>query len=187
MVISLIAAVSENNVIGKGGKLPWHLPADMKYFKNTTWALPVIMGRKTFESFPKALQGRTNIVVTRQADYSAQNVMIAGNVDEAIEKATTLKTEEIFVIGGGEIYKKVWDMANRLYITRVHTIVDGDAFFPEMNEQQWQLISKKDFKKDDKHAFDYSFEIWERKTNVQISKSANSSMNTKYNDETGSI
>ncbi len=162
MIISFIAAVSENNVIGKEGKLPWHLPSDMKYFKNTTWALPVIMGRKTFESFPKALQGRTNIVITRQGNYNAENMIVAGNIDEAIKKASILKTEEIFIIGGGEIYKQAWDVAGRLYITRVHTVVDGDAFFPEMDEQQWQRTSNKDFKKDDKHAFDYSFEIWER-------------------------
>jgi dihydrofolate reductase len=128
MIISFIAAVSENNVIGKAGKLPWHLPADMQYFKNTTWALPVIMGRKTFESFPRALQGRTNIVITRQAGYSAENMVVAGNVEEAIEKAVALKTEEIFIIGGGEIYKQAWDVADRLYITRVHTVVEGDAF-----------------------------------------------------------
>lgn len=161
-MISFIVAASENNVIGKEGKLPWHLPADMKYFKNTTWALPVLMGRKTFESFSKALQGRTNIVITRQKNYSAENMMVAGNVKEAIEKAATLKTEEIFVIGGGEIYKQAWDMAGRLYITRVHTVIDGDAFFPALNKETWQLISKKDFGKDDKHVFDYSFEVWER-------------------------
>jgi dihydrofolate reductase len=162
MIISFIAAVSENNVIGNKGQLPWHLPADLKYFKNTTWALPVIMGRKTFESFPRALQGRTNIVITRQPNYTAENILLAKDVDEAIIKATALQTKEIFIIGGSEIFTQSWYKASRLYITRVHTTVDGDAFFPEIDTEHWQLTSSKNFKKDSKHAFDYSFEIWEK-------------------------
>lgn len=167
MTISFIAAVSENNVIGNKGKLPWHLPADLKYFKNTTWALPVIMGRKTFESFAKALQGRTNILITRQENYEAENVIVVSNLEDAIAKAAALQTEEVFIIGGGEIYKQAWDKARRLYITRVHTVAEGDAFFPKIDKQQWQLKSNKDFNKDEKHAFNYSFEIWERIVNSE--------------------
>ena len=162
-MLSFIAAVSTNNVIGKDNQLPWSLPADLKYFKNTTWALPVIMGRKTFESFPKALQGRTNIVITRQADYSAENITVVKSLEEAIAKAAELQTEEIFIIGGSEIFKQAWSVADRLYITRVHAEVDGDSFFPEINPQEWNLTSKKELQKDEKNAFDYDFEIWDRK------------------------
>ena len=161
-MLSFIAAVSDNNVIGKNNKLPWHLPADMKFFKNTTWALPVIMGRKTFESFPKALLGRTNIVITRQENYSAENITIVKSLDEALAEAERLQTEEIFVIGGSEIYRQAWEKAGRLYITRVHTTVEGDAFFPEIHTAEWKMISKKDLQKDEKNVFDYSFEVWER-------------------------
>lgn len=165
MMISFIAAVSENDVIGNKGQLPWHLPADLKYFKNTTWALPVIMGRKTFESFPRALQGRTNIVITRQESYMPENAIAVKNINEAIASAAALQTEEIFIIGGGEIFTQAWDKAGRLYLTRVHTVAAGDAFFPAIDKQQWQLISNKDFEKDEKHAFNYSFEIWEKAGN----------------------
>jgi dihydrofolate reductase len=162
MIISFIAAVSENDVIGNGGQLPWSLPADLRYFKNTTWALPVIMGRKTFESFPKALQGRTNVVITRQEEYSAAGAIVVKNLEEAIARAADLQTKEIFIIGGGEIYRQAWPQANRLYITRVHTRVEGDAFFPRLNDKEWHLLAQRHFTKDEKNLFDYSFEIWER-------------------------
>jgi dihydrofolate reductase len=163
MTISFIVAVSENGVIGNKGQLPWSLPADLKYFKNTTWALPVIMGRKTFESFPKALQGRTNIVVTRELGYKANNILVENSIDKAIAAAATLQTAEVFIIGGSEIFQQSWDKASRMYITRVHATVEGDAFFPQINEQEWRKVSSKDFTKDHKHIYDYSFEIWERK------------------------
>lgn len=162
-MISFIAAVSENNVIGKDNQLPWSLLADLKYFKNTTWALPVIMGRKTFESFPKALQGRTNIVITRQENYTAENITVVKSLEDALTKAAELQTQEIFIIGGSEIFKQAWSQADRLYITRVHAEVEGDAFFPEIDKAKWQLTSKKEAKKDDKNNFDYDFEVWDRK------------------------
>lgn len=162
MTISFIVAVSENNVIGNKGQLPWSLPADLRYFKNTTWALPVIMGRKTFESFPKALQGRTNIVVTRQHGYTAANALVERTIEKAITTAAALQTVEVFIIGGGEIFQQAWDRASRMYITRVHAEVEGDAFFPELDKTQWQLVSSKSFEKDEKHQYDYTFEIWEK-------------------------
>jgi dihydrofolate reductase len=165
MTISLIVAASTNNAIGNKGALLWHLPNDLKFFKNTTWAMPVIMGRKTFESVGKPLPGRTNIVITTQPGWKADGVTTAFSLDEAIQKAAALATNEIFIIGGGQIYEQSFVIANRIYMTRVHTnIADADAFFPSINEDEWQLVFKKDMEQDAKHAFDYSFETWERLT-----------------------
>jgi dihydrofolate reductase len=157
-MISIIVAASENNAIGLQNKLLWHLPNDMKFFKATTWAMPVIMGRKTFESMgSKPLNGRMNIVITRQQDWSANGVTIAIDINDAIAKAKTSNCKEIFIAGGGEIYNQCMELANVVYMTRVHTKIDGDTFFPEIDLHKWQLESKKDFYKDEKHGFDYSF------------------------------
>lgn len=162
MITSLVVAASTNNVIGKDNKLLWSLPNDMKFFKNSTWGMPVVMGRKTFESLGKALNGRTNIVITRQADFTAEGVKVVGSLDEAMLAAADADAKEIYVIGGGEIYKQALPIAHRVYITRVHTVIDGDTFFPELKSTDWKLLSRLDFKADAKHAFDYSFEVWER-------------------------
>lgn len=164
MIISLVVAASENNVIGKDNQLPWQLPNDMKFFKNTTWGLPILMGRKTFESMKsKALPGRINIIVTRQPNWKANGVVVANSIDDAMLVAKETDCKEICVIGGGEIFKEVLPKAERVYLTRVHATVDGDAFFPELPESKWQLTSKKDCFKDEKHAYDYTFETWERR------------------------
>ena len=160
-MISLIVAASINNAIGKENQLLWHLPNDLKFFKNTTWGGVVIMGRKTFESVNKPLPGRTNIVITKQPDWNAENVEVANSLDDALEKATALNFKEIFIIGGGEIYKQSITIANRIYLTKVHTEIDGDTFFPDLNND-WKMISNRDFKSDEKNKFDHSFQIWER-------------------------
>lgn len=160
-MISLIVAASINNAIGKENQLLWHLPNDLKFFKNTTWGGVVIMGRKTFESVNKPLPGRTNIVITKQPDWNAENVEVANSLDDALEKATALNFKEIFIIGGGEIYKQSIAIANRIYLTKVHTEIDGDTFFPDLNND-WEMISNRDFKSDEKNKFDHSFQIWER-------------------------
>ncbi len=162
-MISIIVAASTNNAIGNQNKLLWHLPNDMKFFKNTTWAMPVIMGRKTFESMgSKPLNGRMNIVITRQQDWEAEGVVTALTIEEALDKAKTSNCKEIFIAGGGEIYKQSMEMANCIYMTRVHTQINGDTFFPEINQSNWKLISKRDFTKDEKHEYDYSFEKWSK-------------------------
>jgi dihydrofolate reductase len=163
MLISLVVAASENNVIGKNNKLLWHLPNDMKFFRNTTWAMPVIMGRKTFDSLGKALTGRTNIVITRQRDWKAEGVKVVQNLDKAITEAAHADAKEAFVIGGGEIFKQSMSRAHKIYLTRVHASFEGDTFFPVVSENEWKLVSNLDFNADDKHAFAYSFQIWERK------------------------
>lgn len=164
MLISLVVAATENNVIGKNNKLLWHLPNDLRFFKNTTWAMPVIMGRKTFDSLGKPLTGRTNIVITRQSDWQAQGVKVVANLDEALTEASYADAKEAFVIGGGEIFKQSMPLANKIYITRIHAILEGDTFFPEINNTEWRLASNLNFKADHKHTYDYSFQIWERQT-----------------------
>ena len=162
MTISLVVAASENNVIGKDNRLLWHLPNDMKFFKNTTWGMPVIMGRKTFESMGKPLAGRTNIVMTRDKEWAASGTTTSANMDEAMKAAADTDAKEVFVIGGGEIFKQVLPQASRVYLTRVHTKLEGDAFFPELPAKDWKLLSQLDFTADAKHAFAYSFQVWQR-------------------------
>lgn len=163
MTISIIVAAAENNAIGKNNQLLWHLPNDLKFFKNTTWGMPVIMGRKTFESVNKPLPGRFNIVITRQAGWKAEGVIVAADLNEALKKAAETNCKEVFIIGGGEIYKQGIEIAGKIYLTRVHAVLDGDTFFPVVDESKWQLNANQDFAADDKHKFAYSFQTWLKK------------------------
>ena len=165
MLISLVVAASENNAIGKNGQLLWNLPNDMKFFKNVTWAMPIAMGRKTFEALnSKPLNGRLNVVITRNNNFKADKVVIVNNINDAVFIAQEQDYKELMVIGGGEIYKEAMSIADKIYITRVHHVFeDADAFFPEIDETKFRLVSNQDFFKDDKHAYDYSFQLWERK------------------------
>lgn len=160
MSLSLIVAASTNNAIGKNGRLLWHLPKDMKFFKNTTWGMPVIMGRKTFEALAKALPGRINIVITSQPGWKADGVLAAKNLEDALKQAESTNCKETFVIGGGEIYKQAIGKADKIYMTRVHETFEGDTFFPVINENEWKPDENVDFKKDDKHAFPFSIQTW---------------------------
>jgi dihydrofolate reductase len=161
-MISLVVAASANNAIGKDNQLLWHLPKDLKFFKNTTWGMVVVMGRKTFESVNKPLPGRVNIVITSKPDWMAVGVWVAKDLDDAIAQAKTTNCKEIFIIGGGEIYKQTMPVADKIYMTRVHTTIDGDTFFPTIDEAEWQLKENTDFKADEKHAYDFSFQTWVR-------------------------
>ena len=166
MTISLVVAASENNVIGKNNQLLWHLPKDMKFFKNVTWAMPVVMGRKTFESMgSKPLSGRKNIVITRKAGWKAENVAVVNSVDAAVALADELNYKEIFIIGGGEIYMIAYGRANKIYMTRVRAELEGDTYFPVIEKNDWTLTSKVDNPADEKHAYAFSFQLWERKNN----------------------
>jgi len=165
MIISLIVAASTNNAIGKDNKLLWHLPNDMKFFKNTTWGMPVIMGRKTFEALAgDPLPGRFNFVITRNRswDPGREKVQVEPDLTTALKKAAHTDCKETFIIGGGEIYKESMPIADRIYMTRVHAVLDGDTFFPAIDESQWTLTSNLDFPTDDKHAYAYSFQLWEK-------------------------
>lgn len=166
MIISLIVAASTNNAIGKDNKLLWHLPNDMKFFKNTTWGMPVVMGRKTFEALAgEPLPGRFNFVVTRNGNWQPGRgkVQVCPDLPSAIAAAKATDCKEIFIIGGGEIYKEAMFIADRIYMTRVHAVLEGDTFFPAIDEKQWTLTSNFDFPADEKHAYGYSFQLWEKK------------------------
>jgi dihydrofolate reductase len=163
MLLSLVVAASTNNMIGKNNQLLWRLPNDTKFFKNTTWGMPVIMGRKTFESLGKPLAGRTNIVITRNTDWQAEGAHPVPNLEQALVAAAATDAKEAYIVGGGEIYAQSLPLANRVYLTRVHTVIDGDTTFPALNETEWDLLSQLDFTADDKHAYAYSFQVWQRK------------------------
>src|SRR3989344_800762 len=164
-MISLIAAIGKNNELGKGNTLLWHLPADMKFFREKTLGHPVIMGRKTFESLWQPLSNRHNIVITRDKTYLRHGVNVVNSLEEAINSARTSLTEneEIFVIGGAEIYKQAIPIADRLYITHIEAEDENaDIFLPTIDKQEWKLISEESHQKDEKNPFDYTFSIYEK-------------------------
>ncbi|HVZ56184.1 MAG TPA: dihydrofolate reductase [Chitinophagaceae bacterium] len=160
MIISLVVAAAENNAIGLNRQLPWTLPNDMRFFKNITWGMVVIMGRKTFESLGKPLRGRKNIVVTRQQDWHPPGVTVTASLDQALERARSMEFREAFVIGGGELYRQALPRAQRIYLTRVHASPQGDTFFPDLDPGTWKMVSHRDYPADDRHAVAYSFQLW---------------------------
>ena len=161
MTLSIIVAMAENGVIGRGNTLPWHLPADLKRFKQLTMGHTLIMGRKTFQSIGRPLPGRKTIVMTRDADFSAPGVEIARTTDEALQKASG--DSEIFSAGGVEMFKQMLDLADRIYLTLVRAKIEGDTFFPAIDWNQWRQVSREDHPADDKHAYPYSFQVYERR------------------------
>ena len=162
MIITLVVAAARNNAIGKDNKLLWHLPNDMRYFKNVTWGFPVVMGRNTFEALGKPLTGRKNIVLTRQPDWKADGVVAVKSFDDALLLANEMDVKELMVIGGGEIYSALIDKARRIHLTRINADLEGDTFFPEIDPKKWKLVSQKNYEADAKHAYNYSFQVWER-------------------------
>lgn len=161
-MIAIVVAVAENNVIGKDNQLIWHLPADLKHFKHITMGHPMLMGRKTYESIGKPLPGRTTIIITRQPDFEAEGCMVVNSVKEAISKAKQLD-EQAYIIGGAEIYRQVLDVTDTIYLTRIHHSFDGDTFFPEIKEEEWQTISEAHHEPNEKNKYSYSFIKFERK------------------------
>lgn len=162
--ISIIVSVSENWVIGKDNSLLWKLSSDLKRFKELTTNHVVIMGQKTMESLPnKMLPNRTNIVLTDDPDYSFQNGVIpAFSIDDAIQKAEYYESDEIFIIGGGSVYKQFLPLADKLYLTKVHTIIEGDTYFPKIDEKDWVLESYQSKEKDDKNEYSHTYIIYSR-------------------------
>lgn len=164
MIVSAIAAVSKNGVIGKNNEVPWYLPADMRYFKNKTLNHHVIMGRKTLDSIVNPLPKRTNIILTRDPFFIASNVIVVHDVEEALEIAEQNGEEEVFILGGAEIYKLSLPYTDRLYITEVDVeVADGDTFFPEVDWKEWKLVSQDPHQPDEKNEMAYNFKIYERK------------------------
>ncbi|WP_347067929.1 dihydrofolate reductase [Flavobacterium sp. WV_118_3] len=158
-MITIIAAAAENNALGINNQMIWHLPDDFKRFRTLTTGHYIIMGRKTFESLPKLLPNRTHVIITRQQDYPVPEGCIRVNsLEEAIKACP--QDETIFIIGGGEIYKQSMAIADTIELTRVYTNPEADAYFPEINPHEWQLISDEFHPKDDKHAFDFSFQTF---------------------------
>lgn len=160
MTISIIVAVAENNVIGKNNSLPWHLPADMKYFKEKTMGHCVVTGRKNYESIPdkfRPLPGRTNIVITRNKQLSYNSVVIVHSLEDALTAARSRHETEVFIIGGGEIFKEAISLTHKIYLTRIHHNFDGDIFFPSLSKSEWAENSRIDFLADEKNKYDYSF------------------------------
>ncbi len=167
MLLSIIVAQSENRIIGRGNKLPWYLPEDLKYFKRITQGKPIVMGRKTFESIGKPLPGRTNIVISRNPDYQSPGIHVVASLDQALDLAEQQAlidgSEEMLVIGGAEIYQQALLQADRLYVTQVHAVIDGDASFPEIDNSLWEEMGREDFYADGPNPYDYSFVIYQRK------------------------
>lgn len=164
MIVSAIVAVSKNGVIGQNGQIPWYLPADLKYFKKITMGHPVIMGRKSFVSIGRPLPGRENIVITRDIYFAASGCLIARNIAEAIEIAASTGKKEAFIIGGGEIYQQSIALWDKLYLTRVDIEVKGDVFFPELDWEQWEMISEEEHQEDDRNECRYNFQIFAKKS-----------------------
>ncbi len=165
MTISAILAVSRNRVIGKNNDLPWHLPADMKYFMNTTRNHHIIMGRKTFESLGKPLKNRVNIVLTRDLFYAASGIIVTHTMDEALQVAEDGGESEVFIIGGAEIYRQSLPVLDKIYITEIDLEVEGgDAFFDELNSDFWELDSCESHQPDEKNKYPYSFKVFKSKS-----------------------
>ncbi len=162
MRISIIVAASENNVIGINNMLPWRLPTDLKYFKSTTLGKPIVMGRKTFESLGKPLPGRPNIVITRQNDFQPEGAYVVKSVEEGIEKAKSFGGDELFITGGSQIFEQAWPLVERIYLTRVYAVVHGDAFFPQLDGAEFELVTDERHEADEKNQYSFSFQVWER-------------------------
>lgn len=161
-MVILIAAVAENNALGKDNQIIWHLPNDFKRFKQLTTGHHIIMGRKTFESFPKPLPNRTHIVISRQKDYQPDGCTVVHNLEQAFEVCP--KNQDIFIIGGAQIYELALSFCDKLELTRVHQAFEADAFFPTINGQDWKLTGVDKQYKDEKHAVDFTYETYLRKS-----------------------
>jgi dihydrofolate reductase len=163
LIVSLIAAIADNGVIGRDNTLPWHLPADLKYFRKVTMGHPIIMGRKNYVDIGKPLPGRINIILSRDRSFSADGCTVVHDPDEALAAAGD--SDEVFVIGGAEIYRIFLPLADRLLITQIHIDAEGDIHFPDYHQDDWTLESRQDFVADEKNPLDYSFLVFRRASN----------------------
>jgi dihydrofolate reductase len=165
MILSIIVAMAHNRVIGLNNQMPWHLPADLAWFKKNTLNKPVIMGRKTFESIGRPLPNRHNIIISRQTEklvINHEHISWTKSIDEALLVAKNQVADEAFIIGGGNIYHQVLSMVDRLYLTHINANVQGDTFFPDYRFDSWRQVYCENHQADDKNAYDYQFEILER-------------------------
>ena len=162
-ILSAIFAMDENRLIGNKNQLPWRMPADLKHFKTITSGHPILMGRKTYESIGRPLPNRTNIIITRDANYQAPGCRVVTSIDQALQIAAADNKQEIFIIGGAEVYKQSLPLVNKLYITIIHHQFEGDAYFPELNRAEWQEVSCEKHEADADNIYPYQFLRWERK------------------------
>lgn len=162
-MLKILVAFDENRVIGKKNALIWHLPADLKRFKTLTTGHVIIMGRKTFESIGKPLPNRTSVVISRQTDLQIEGVILAHSVEEAILKAKSLTREDIFIVGGSEIYALSLPLADEILVTQLHDIFEGDAFFPEISSELWEITEQERGITDDKNTYQFSYVTYTRK------------------------
>lgn len=162
MIVSAIVAATENWVIGRDNNIPWYLSNDLKYFKKTTLNHHIIMGRNTYASIGRPLPKRTNIVLTRNPFYVIQNCLMAHSIQEGLELAYDNGEKEVFILGGGKIYQESFDLLDRIYLTVVHTELEGDTFFPKLDLDNWKEVSSLKNKADEKNDFDHTFKIFER-------------------------
>ena len=161
MLISLIVAMAENRVIGRGNQMPWHLPADLRHFKSVTLGKPVIMGRKTFESIGRPLPGRRNVVISRNLDWCAEGVESVSSLDAAM--ALVQDADEVMIIGGGQLYREALPLAQRLYLTHIELpVTDADTWFPDYSQYQWQQWAEELHEPDEKNPYHYRFETLDR-------------------------
>ncbi len=161
-ILSAIVAMAEDRVIGKDNQLLWRLPADLKHFKTITSGHPVLMGRKTYESIGRPLPDRTNIILTRDTRFSAPDCIIVNSAETAISMAIEIDQDEVFIIGGAEIYSQLLPQTQRLYLTLVEHAFKGDTYFPILIADEWREVSREKHQKDDKNPYDYSFVVMER-------------------------
>ena len=162
MIISAIVAVANNRVIGKDNDIPWYLPADLKYFKKTTLDHHILMGRKCYSSIGKPLPKRTNVIITRDPYFISSNCLVARSIEEALEMAYDNGEKECFIIGGGTIYNQTQELWDRLYLTEVDLDVEGDIFFPEINLEEWTLVTETPNEPDGKNPYHYTFKVLHR-------------------------
>ncbi|GAA4464037.1 dihydrofolate reductase [Nemorincola caseinilytica] len=164
MILSFVVAVADNNAIGRNNALPWHMPNDLKFFKRTTMGKPVIMGRKTYDSMGKPLPGRLNVVLSGQKDLQLpEGVLLFHHIKDAIAHLETMNVEEACIIGGGRIFEETMPVADKMYITRIHTTVpDADVFFPDVDHTHWKLTWSEHHNADEKNPHDHTFELYER-------------------------
>ena len=160
MKLSLIVAMASNRAIGLNKKMPWHLSADLKKFKKITMGSPIVMGRKTFESIGKPLIGRKNIIISRNPDYQQQGCFVFDSIDNALQECRD--ENEVFIIGGASLYKSLFSLADRLYLTEIKQAFEADTFFPEFDLTEWQEVAREDVSDDNSVDFDYSFITLER-------------------------
>ena len=162
MIKSIMVARSSNRVIGKDNDLVWHMPADLKYFKETTKGHYVMMGRKTYESVDKPLPGRLNIIITRQSDYYRECCITVHSLEEALALGRKNGQQEVFILGGAEIYKLAMDQVDRIYLTEIKAEFEGDAYFPEIDHSRWKEVKREEHQPDTQNPYPYAFVVLER-------------------------